>query len=104
MDNPEYTERLINAALKDQSPLDIRVHWDGYYPDPEDDATFDVHFNEDETVYVVWDRGSDIDVAERIGKQAYSQIDGSRSHEVVAGIIIAIIEADIKAGKLGEEA
>ena len=103
MTNPEYTERLINAALKDQTPLDISVHWDGYYPDPEDDATFHVHFNEDETDYVVWDRGSDLDIAERIGKQAYAQIDGSNSHVLLAGLIIGIIEGDIAAGKLGAE-
>ena len=104
MTNPEYTERYINAALKDQSTLDISVRWDGNYPDPEDDATFDVYLNDDEeTNFVVWDRGRDIDVAERIGKRAYSVLDGSRSHEIVAEIIIRAVESDIKAGKLGVE-
>jgi hypothetical protein len=103
MNNPEYTERLINTALKGQSPLDISVHWDGYYPDPEDDATFDVHFNEEPTNYVVWDRGSDLDVAERIGKQAYAQIDGSNSHELLASILIGLIEDEIAAGTLEAE-
>lgn len=103
MTNPEYTERLINAALKQQSTLDISVRWDGNYPDPEDDATFDVLFDEEETNFVVWDRGSDIDVAERIGKRAYSVLDGSRSHEIVAEIVIRAVENDIAAGKLGAE-
>lgn len=103
MDNPEYTERQINAALKDQSTLDISVRWDGNYPDPEDDATFDVYFDDEETNFVVWDRGRDIDVVERIGKRAYSVIDGSRSHEIVAEIIIRAVENDIAAGKLGVE-
>ena len=104
MTNPEYTERYINAALKDQSTLDISVRWDGNYPDPEDDATFDVYLNDDEeTNFVVWDRGKDIDVAERIGKRAYSVLDGSRSHEIVAEIITRAVENDIAAGKLGVE-
>jgi hypothetical protein len=104
MTNPEYTERLINSALKEHSQRAISVRWDGNYPDPEDTANFDVHLGDDETKYVVWSHGSDLDVAERIGKQAYSNLDGSRSHEIVARIIIDIIEADIKSGKLGEEA
>lgn len=91
MDNPEYTERLINAALKAQSKNDIVVCWDGNYPEPEDTADFDVYLDDDETNYVVWSHGSDLDVVERIGKQAYSSIDGSRSHEVVARILIDII-------------
>ena len=103
MDNPEYTERHINAALKNQSTLDISVRWDGSYPDPEDDATFDVYFDDEETNFVVWDRGRDIDVAERIGKRAYSVLDGSRSHEIVAEIITRAVENDIAAGKLGVE-
>ena len=104
MNNPEYTERLINSAIKDRSPLDISVRWDGSYPDPQDDAIFDVCFGDDETSYVVWDRGSDIDVVERIGMRAYSVIDGSRSHAVVADIIIGLIQKEIDAGTLGEEA
>lgn len=103
MTNPEYTERQINAALKDQSTLDISVRWDGNYPDPEDDATFDVYFDDEETNFVVWDRGRDIDVAERIGKRAYSVLDGSRSYAIVAEIIIRAVENDIAAGKLGAE-
>ena len=103
MTNPEYTERQINAALKDQSTLDISVRWDGNYPDPEDDAIFDVYFDDEETNFAVWDRGRDIDVVERIGKRAYSVLDGSRSHAIVAEIIIRAVEHDIAAGKLGAE-
>ena len=104
MENPEFTERQINAALRKRSPLDISVSWDGAYPDPEEDAVFDVHFDEDSTNYVVWDKGPDMDVVERIGKHTYSMIAGSSSHELLADIIISLIEEDIVAGKLGEEA
>jgi hypothetical protein len=104
MENPEFTERQINKALKAASPLDISVRWDGIYPDPEDDAVFDVYFDEDTTNYFVWDHGSELDVVECLRKHAYCVINTSRSHEGVAGVLIAVIEEDIAAGKLGEEA
>lgn len=104
MENPEYTERQINAALNEQSSLDISVRWDGDYPASEEDAVFDVYFEGENTNYVLWDKGSDIDVVECIGNQTYSMIDGSHSHDLVAGILISLIKEDLAAGKLGEEA
>lgn len=104
MENPEYTERQINAALSERTSLDISVRWDGEYPDPEDDAVFDVYFDGEDTPYLIWDRGSDMDIVERIGRQTYSMIDGSYSHERLADILIRLIKEDLEAGKLGEEA
>ena len=100
MESPEFTERQINAALKEQSPLDITVQWDGDYP--EEEAAFDVYLCGENTNYFIWDRGYDLDVVESISTNVYSVIDGSRSHERIANIIIAVIEEDIEAGKLGE--
>lgn len=104
MDNPEYTERLINEALKARTDLPITVGWDGNYLDGDDTANFEIYFDLNETDLVLWDYGNDISIVERVGPSRYASVDYARTPTVLAKKIVALIEEEIASGKLGEEA
>lgn len=103
MDDPEYTERQINEALKAHTDLPITVSWDGYEPSRDETANFEIYFEGETTDLVVWDRGPSFQIAERLRPSFYSECDWAVRYDVLAKKIIKLIEADIASGKLGEE-
>lgn len=103
MDNPEYTERQINEALKAKTDLPITVSWDGNEPCSDETANFEVYFDGDTTDLVVWDHGPSFDICERIGSGHYASCDWAVRYDVLAKKLIGIIETDVASGKLGGE-
>lgn len=55
MDNPEYTEGLINRALN--AVPDLCVAWDGDFTTDDERPAFDVYWQDDDTPYWVEDGG-----------------------------------------------
>lgn len=104
MDNPEYTERQINAALKAHTQLDITVKWDGWEPEKDETADFEVYFEGETTDVVVWDHGSSFDIYERTGDRCYASMGWAVYYDKLAAKLTNIIEEAIAAGKLGEYA
>ena len=72
MENPDYTERQINEALKEHTPLDITVMWDGYEPERGGTADFEVYLDGETTDLVVWDHGTSFDIYARTGERRYT--------------------------------
>lgn len=104
MDNPEYTERQINDALKAHTKLDISVQWDGWEPEQGEIAHFDVYLDGEDTDLVVWDHGPSFDIVERTAKSCYANVDWAVRYDRLAAKLITLIEEAIAAGKLGEYA
>lgn len=104
MDNPEYTERQINDALKAHTKLDISVQWDGWEPEQGETAHFDVYLDGETTDVVVWDHGPSFDIVERAGDRCYAAMGWAVGYDRLATKLTNIIEEAITAGKLGEYA
>lgn len=102
MNNPAYTESLIQEALSALSPLPITIDWDG--KEVEDLARYSVSFDLNETDLVVWDDDVTYDIYQRTGPNKYAAVGWALVPEELAAKLIAIIEEDIASGKLGEEA
>jgi hypothetical protein len=104
MDNPEYTERQINEALKAHTQLDITVKWDGWEPEQDETADFEVYLEGETTDVVVWDHGPSFDIYERTGERRYAAMGWAVRYDKLAAKLTNIIEEAIAAGKLGEYA
>jgi hypothetical protein len=102
MDNPEYTERQINAALKAHTKLDITVQWDGDEPERGATANFEVYLDDETTDVVVWDHGTSFDIYQRTDAHRYVSLGWADGYEKLAAELTNIIEEAIAAGKLGE--
>lgn len=104
MDNPEYTERMIQEAIKAQTDLPITISWDGNWPERDETANFEVFFEGCETNIFVWDHGNTFDIyIYDTARGIYSAAGWAGRFDKLAKEIIAIIEEDIASGKLGEE-
>lgn len=104
MDNPEYTERMIQEALKAQSDLPITISWDGSDPAPGEAANFEVYLDGCDTNYWVWDHGSSFDIVSYDADSVYRPAASAVRFDKVAKELIELIAEDIASGKLGEEA
>lgn len=102
MDNPEYTERQINEALKAHTKLDITVQWDGDEPERDATANFEVYLDGETTDVVVWDHGTSFDIYQRTDAHRYVSLGWADGYEKLAAELTNIIEEAIAAGKLGE--
>ena len=104
MDNPEYTERQINEALKALTDRNITIGWDGYEPSmtEEEPASFDVYLNDDATGLLVWDQNGSFDIVERTGVCFYATLDWAVRYDEVARKLVEIIEEGIAAHKFSE--
>lgn len=105
MDNPEYTERMIQEAIKGQTDLPITISWDGHEPARDETANFDIYLDNYDTDVVVWDHGGTFDIYIRDDSRgSYGAAGWAVHYDKLAKQIIEIIEEDIASGKLGEEA
>lgn len=104
MDNPEYTERQINEAFKAHTQLDITVKWDGWEPEQDETANFEVYLDGETTDLVVWDHGPSFDIYERDADGVYCAAGWAVRYDKLATKLTNIIEEAIAAGKLGEYA
>jgi hypothetical protein len=103
MDNPEYTERQINEALKDNSDLPITASWDGNEPERGETADFEIYFEGETTDVFVWDHGNTFDIYVRGDDGVFYAAGWANRYNTLAKRIIEIIEEDIASGKLGGE-
>lgn len=104
MDNPEYSERQLNEAIKVRTHLPIRVYWDGNEPGHGEAAKFEVCLDGCETDFWVWDDGSAFDLVQHFGQSRFGGIASELHYDSIAAQIIETIEGDIASGKLGEYA
>lgn len=104
MDNPEYTESQINQAFKAHTKLDITVSWDGYEPERDGTADFEVYLDGETTDVVIWDHGDSFDIYERDADGVFHSAGWARMYDKLVAKITNIIEEDIASGKLGEYA
>lgn len=103
MDNPEYTERMVNEALKARTDLPITISWDGNEPCQDETANFEVYLDWCDTDLVVWDHGSSFDIVERSKPNHYAHVDYATKFDTLAAKLVTLIEEAIAAGKLGVE-
>ena len=103
MDNPEYTERMIQKAIDGQTDLPITISWDGNWPERDETANFEVLFEGCETNVFVWDHGNTFDIYIRDDRSCYGAAGWAVHYDKLAEQLITIIEEDIASGKLGEE-
>lgn len=103
MDNPEYTERMIQSAIKAQTDLPITLSWNGYDPSAGETANFEVYYDGYDTNYWVWDHGGSFEVVWCDADSLYRPAASAVRFDRVAKAIIELIEEDIASGKLGEE-
>ena len=102
MENPDYTQRQINEALKAHTPLGITVMWDGYEPERGGTADFEVYLDGDTTDLVVWDHGTSFDIYARTGERRYTSKGWAGNYKKLAANLTNIIEEAIAAGEMGE--
>lgn len=86
MDNPEYTQGCINAALGRVTCQNIKVAHVG------DGADFRVRFDGDDTTLWVQDNGSDFDVLTQTGPQAYAAVGSARRYGALAELLVKAID------------
>lgn len=103
MDNPEYTQRMINEALKAQTDLPISICWDGNDPEAGEAANFEIYLDDCDTNYFVWDHGRSFEVVSYDADSVYRPAANAVRFDRVAKAIIELIAEDIASGKLGEE-
>lgn len=103
MDNPEYTERMVNEALKAHADLPITISWDGDWPERDETANFEIYFDGCETNLFVWDYGNSFGVVSYDADRVYRPAASAVRFDKLAKEIIELIKEDIASGKLGEE-
>ena len=103
MDNPEYTERMIQKAIDGQTGLPITISWNGYDPEPGETANFEIYLDGCDTNVFVWDHGGTFDIYIRDDRGVYGAAGWAVDYDKLAEQLIEIIEEDIASGKLGEE-
>jgi hypothetical protein len=102
MENPEFTERQINEALKAHTQLDITVQWDGWEPERDQTADFEVYLDGETTDLVVWDHGTSFDIYARTSPRCYTSRGWAVGYDKLAANLTKIIEEAIVAEEKGE--
>lgn len=86
MDDPLYTQKRLNEALRSKSDIDLCILWDGN--DPSDVIHYTVLLNDEETVLRIWEHELGFDVLEEYKPNYFCGGSSARTYEDVASDII----------------
>lgn len=103
MDNPNYTEHQIDEAIKAHTKRNITVKWDGWEPEQDGAAYFDVYLNGEDTGVTVCDYGRTFEIVERTGRRSYATVDWAVHYDHLASKLTDLVEEAIATGELGDE-
>jgi hypothetical protein len=98
----EHIADSINVQIIKATSLPIRVAWDG--DETRETALFAVWFGDDQTQYTVEDLDYTFDVDRQIDPRHYESIGSASGYAPLARLLLDIINEDIAAGLLEEDA
>lgn len=106
MDNPEYTEKRLNAAISklDYAVLRGRNLYVSWQSDPYDDEdTFAVMFADDDTPFVVVDLGDVIEIREEVSPNHFCALNYATSYAQAAKQLAEVIVEAVANGTIYSE-